>query len=79
MIIADANEMKIMKSQRGMNILEIAIVLAAVGTASNVAWRFKTDNMVLYWLAVMAGFLVWFLPTIYVAIRDRQENKKKGP
>ncbi len=69
--------MKLRKHQRGVNIFELAIVLAAFASAGFVAKHLDTDNPVIFAIAVVSAFLVYFLPTIFSVMKARRRRREE--
>ena len=69
--------MRFMKYQKGVNIFELAIILAAFASAGYVAKHMETDNPVVFTVAVAASLFVYFLPTLFYFIKDRRKSRKE--
>ena len=71
--------MRRLKYQRGVNVFELLLVLAALGSASYVAKHVEIESPVLLTVAVALSFLVYFLPSIFYFIEDRRKRRKEKP
>ena len=69
--------MRFMKYQKGVNIFELAIILAAFASAGYVAKHIETDNPAIFAVAVASSFFVYFLPTLFYFIKDRRKSRKE--